>query len=338
MRVGSYGDIKITYPDEYTPYFGTDIYVKIEYTGTGAGWANGTEKSIKVNDVTYKGLVFNKVVYFYFDLPMPDQLLSYAYVSLDFTSITSLIFAFFLVLGSWEIRGNRMISDIPLFREKTTFFVSANAGRVIYLKRVTDTGNESLFSTTTGRIDPYLDLENSRDLYWIEDIATAIPPEFTDVRWKQCKEIRPLCSQTQLEGDKRTKIRWVDRNGYYHTYYFDTLAITEGKGESYSYEMAYNIATGISGGDNTAHAELSLNIPKVTKTYVSYPLDDDELKDVITLGSAMIVNFAYTPGGTPYPIDPKKIQAMTINTQDKGLHTVTFNVDFEAVNKNTIKW
>lgn len=334
MRVYSYGDITITYPDYLTPFFGVDIYVKIEYTGIGAGWENGTEKSIKVNGVVYKGLVYNKVVYFYFDLPMPIQQSPTVNVALDFTGILTLILEFILILGSWEIRGKRLISDIPLFREKTNLNISIDAGRKMFLKRVTYTGNESLFITTTGRIEPYLDLENSKALYWIEDASNSSAPSPSDVRWKQCKEIRPLCSQTQLEGDKRTQIGWVDRNGYYHFYYFDTLAITEGKGESYSYEREYTIAE----NNNTAHAELTLNIPKVTKTYVSYPLDDEELKDVITLGSAMIVNFAYTPGGTPYPIDPKKIQAMTINTQDKGLHTVTFNVDFEAVNKNTIKW
>ena len=323
MRTRTEGDYIFTYPDESTPIFGADIYVSVR--NIGAPIPNGTEDVITISisggeAIPYKSVWMNNYIYFYFDIKLPKTTILNRY-PITARYGTSKKIEWDVLLGAWENRGVRDVNKIRANSVGIMESVYVEEGKTLYIKearfgisyiRPYPLGNINLSSTT------------ATSFSYILDSSTAPTPDSNDSRWTSIP-IDSICSRFKIVEQKE-KFRWIDRNGYTHTYYFDVNEMSEGRGDSTEY-----VKTRLS-GTNTINYTTSLSVPRIKKGYISNYENQDFLKDLITLGSCLYLEV------NDIPVDPKKISGLGVSGASKGLEVITFSIDYEIKNKNTILW
>ena len=320
MRTRTEGDYIFTYPDARTPIFGSDIYVMVENTGTPI--ANGTEAALTINGAEYKSVWMNNYIYFYFDVKL---------VQISFSSdmIMSAVFEdvtlnWILGIGAWENRGMRNVDKVRATKKGLIDSVSIEEGNRLCIK-YTDIVGSSIYGSLQGETYVNISITTTNATYFGYIIQkTSSPfPSVGDVRWTPI-QMDSLCSRFKIVEQKE-KFTWIDRNGYTHTYYFDVNEMSEGHGDSTEY-----VKTRLN-GTNTIHYKTSLSVPKIKKGYISNYENKEFLKDLITLGSCLYLEV------NDIPIDPKNISGLGVGAS-KGLEVLTFSIDYEIMNKNTIIW
>lgn len=318
MRTRTEGDYIFTYPEEYTPIFGADIYVRVQNTGVPI--ANGTEATLTIDGAEYKSVWMENYIYFYFDIKIPNTTPFIPYLNTAvFYGVT---LYWFLYFGSWENRELRNVDKMRATVKGLIGSVGIGTGNKLFVKYINN-GTILFDETTTGRIE--ISTTNATYFgYIIVDSIAEPRPGNEDVRWTSIP-IDSICSRFKIVAQKE-KFHWIDRNGYIHTYYFDVNEMSEGRGDSTEY-----VKKRLNGTDTINYAT-TLSVPKIKKGYISNYENQNFLKDLITLGSCLYLEV------NDIPINPKQISGLGVSSTVKGLDVITFSLDYEIMNKNTILW
>jgi hypothetical protein len=308
------------------PMFGAELYFRVQYMAGSP--ANGTEKTLTINGVSYKSVVINSNVYFYFDIKMANTT---PFVPTTITAVyegNSFSWQVFFGAG---IKGRvRNFEEITFFQTSVYDFSMPIPSTYILYVQYFQNGLWYLSSKLSGYEALVLQLANATKISHMIIPSSATAPEPNDSRWSAPKEVHPICTKTGLTYNapvgNKDKFKWIDRGGWIHTYYFDVIAVTEGKGKVTEYEkkrseIGYDV-----------HYTNSLGGYKITRTYLSVDEDEKGIKDLITLGSAMYLEI------NDIPVDTKLIGDLSLNTANKGLQSVTFSIVDELEDKNSILW
>lgn len=130
MRNETRANITYTYPNAFAPLFGVEHYFKVQYISGSP--ANGMEKSITINGVTYKSVVISGVIYFYFDIKMATT------TPFEPTTFTAVFegetFTWKVYFGAGNMNWNRAFEALTFFRGQYDFSLFVPTDKKLYVK------------------------------------------------------------------------------------------------------------------------------------------------------------------------------------------------------------